>query len=206
MPASETRATASLPHPLDQAAAGPGRHCDRDRAVIGRLAPIWRSSLAVTRLSSTAMQVGARQYVGGARRQIGEIADRGGDDIEARGKRFVHREHRHGICPSTGGKRGAHSRSRAVAAQCWRLAALPVAARRCGRCPAKPPPGRDRQAGGGAGAADRRATPRSASRSSMPPTSLCSIPAASASGLTAYDTARAARRPCNAARIAEGNG
>ena len=96
VPASETRATALLAHPRDQA----GPHPIGIMIVIGRHRPL-DADMAEQLGGDPAVldrdQVGARQYVRGARAQIGEIADRGRDDIEAGLKRIVHGEHRHGI-------------------------------------------------------------------------------------------------------------
>ena len=137
VPASETRATASLAHPRDQA----GPHPVGIVVVIGQSSaastPIWRSSLAVTRLSSTAIR-SARASIAAARGlEIGEIADRGRDDIEAGFERVVHREHRHGISSPTARKRGARCLGarrprRSLSAADRRLRAAPRSA--AGRC------------------------------------------------------------------------
>ena len=100
-------------HPLDQARPDPvgiviviGQHRPLDADMVEQLG----GDPAVL----DGDQVGARQYVGGARAQIGEIADRGGDDIEAGLKRIVHREHRHGICSPPPASR-PHVQARGVA-------------------------------------------------------------------------------------------
>ena len=126
VPASETKATASLAHPLDQAGADPVGIV----IVIGEHRPL-RADMGEQPGGDPAVldrdQVGARQYVGGARAQIGEIADRGGDDIEAGFERIVHREHRHGISSPSPASRALAGEALAS----WLLAMLTVAMAAC---------------------------------------------------------------------------
>ena len=95
-------------HRLGRRASRPGprrapcRHCDRDRAVIGRFTPIWREQLGGDPACPRPRSGRRARSISAARgRQIAEIADRGGDDIEAGGERLVHRERRSWHCNPT---------------------------------------------------------------------------------------------------------
>ena len=68
--------------------------------MIGRHRPLYADMTEQLRGDAAVLdrdQVGARQHVGRARRKIGEIADRGRDDIEAGFELVVHGDQRHGI-------------------------------------------------------------------------------------------------------------
>jgi hypothetical protein len=111
VPASETRATASLAHPLDQA----GPHPVGIMIVIGNHRPLDADMAEQLGRDPAVLdrdQVGPARIVGGARRQIGEIADRGRDDIEAGGSAFMRIRVMAELSP--GRKRGGSSASKAA--------------------------------------------------------------------------------------------